>query len=940
MKKIATLIFAIILAGIFFPEKAGAADSETLPFPYIWNSSTGMNDFVGSGTEFDDWQWQSAYSAFRIFSTKNKWPGRYLVSAKPFDFPEGSNGAFTFFYNASADVTINLQIEKDGIFVDASTIDLPGNGKEHVYVTMPFEASGPARLRLEGILTGGNGNCYGSLLIDNINVKSSGADLAAVALLSPRPESKVAAGAPMNVEATFENLSSTDVANPVFCYSTGDDASAVREVFNGTLKGGESVNYSFTTPMVADKTGEIKIKIWIEHNSDIDTSNNTLTSVISTYTPYTYPYNAEFADEGNWQIIDTGADGYTWSFATAEAPGGDKPVLGFAAGYGSYDDYAISPAVVMPAGKSRVSFYYAGISGGTHLTLITGDTPDPSKMTEVLWEQDVNNNFWESVGFAIDLARSGNRYFAFHLTGGSDQVLISDFRVDNSEDLAVREVRFDQPDGFNLSTSTVTIVIANQGLSTQTAIELSYTAGNTAQTAETYQGSILPGETVEYTFKKAVDISDCGEYSLIGRIATPVGDDRFNDARYGKSLNHFENMNVPYINDFDDASKFNRWSFDNSDDKSGWSIRQSTYPYCGTFAYYDGISAYTLRHTNTSDAHADDWAFSECIALEKGEYDFSFFYRNDGETPRDFSLSLGNKPEAAAMTLTLMESEGATMETPEYTKWLGRIEIPESGLYYMGFNATGASGKGSTQIDRIEIRPLTDHQQLPWNADFAKDFASWEQYNPYQTFITWANDETDPSVITLVRPYFEIVPNEHYMTEGFLVSPTLTLEKGREVEISIDYTMAVNNTDVALSLWTGNRNHPGSFVKVSELEKARDFSTFTYRFTPTEADSEFYIALRSNLECSEEDAFSTNIYTYRVKNISASYTDKDSLGSVTADNGLTIKGNTVTVADGSEIEVYSLDGICIARGDGSVSIDAPSGIYIVRTPMNTRKIVL
>ena len=61
---------------------------------------------------------------------------------------------------------------------------------------------------------------------------------------------------------------------------------------------------------------------------------------------------------------------------------------------------------------------------------------------------------------------------------------------------------------------------------------------------------------------------------------------------------------------------------------------------------------------------------------------------------------------------------------------------------------------------------------------------------------------------------------------------------------------------------------------------------------------------------------------------------------MTADDRLTIKGSTVTVTDGSEIEVYSLDGICIARGDGSVSINAPSGIYIVRTPMNTRKIVL
>lgn len=940
MKKIATLIFAITLAGILFPEKAGAADAETLPFPYIWNSSTGMNDFVGSGTTYDDWQWQSAYSAFRIFSTKNKWPGRYLVSAKPFDFPEGSNGAFTFFYNASADVTINLQIEKDGTFVDASTIDLPGNGKEHVYVTMPFEASGPARLRLEGILTGGNGNCYGSLLIEDINIKSSGADLAAVALLSPRPESKIPSGTPLIVEATFENLSSTDVANPVFCYSTGDDATAIRETYNGTLKGGEAVNYTFSAPLLADMAGNTAIKVWVDYSADIDPSNNELKSDLFAYSPFSFPYTADFTGEGYWQIIDTGDDGYTWSFATAEAPSGNKSVLGYAAGYGSYDDYAVSPAVTMPAGKSRVSFYYAGISGGTRLTLLTGDNPDPTRMTEVLWEQDVNNDFWESVGFAIDLPQSGNRYFAFHLTGGSDQVLISDFRIDDSEDLAVREVRFDSPDGFNLSASTVTIVVANQGLTAQSAIELSYTAGNTAHASETYQGTIEPGQTAEYTFKKAADISACGEYSLIGQIVTAVGNDRLNDARYGKSLNHFENMSVPYLNDFNDTSKFNRWSFANSDAKSGWSISQSTYPYCGTFAYYDGISAYTLRHVNTSGAKSDDWAFSECIALEKGEYDFSFFYRNDGETPRDFSLSLGNKPEAAAMTLTLMKSEGATMETPEYTKWLGRIEIPESGLYYMGFNATGASGKGNTQIDRIEIRPLTDHQQLPWNADFAKDFASWEQYNPYQTFITWANDETDPSVITLVRPYFEIVPNEHYMTEGFLVSPALTLEKGREVEISIDYTMAVNNTDVALSLWTGNRNHPGSFVKVCELEKARDFSTFTYRFTPTEADSEFYIALRSNLKCSEEDAFSTNIYTYRVKNISASYTGKDSLGSVTADNGLTIKGSTVTVADGSEIEVYSLDGICIARGDGSVSIDAPSGIYIVRTPMNTRKIVL
>lgn len=922
------LLLVVILTMIFLPSSVRADDY--LPFPYTWDESTSKDDFVAGGTA-EKWSWSSS-GYFQIMAPKNSWPGCYMTSRAPFAFNEGDNVTFSFwYYNAvESELTLSMENETDS-FEEVGKVSLEKTGGSWVYYTITFTTHGPAKLRWEAKLTGGSGNNYGILRLKDINITKASKDMCAVNVSSPLAGTHIAIGTPFKISAQFENISDFDTENPVFCYVV-QNCDTVRESYNGTISAHQAVNYTFSKALEATQaTDSSCLSVWVEGDDDQNHVNDTVkVDNLCYYIPEEFPYHENFEETEHWQIVDGGNDGFTWVFAQGQTFVGNA-FLGYQQSYGSYDDWAISPAVKMPSGKARIAFYYTGLNGGTHLQVLMGTSPDTTTMKEVIWEQDINNGYWDNAYSPIEISQEGNYYFAFHLTGSSDQVMICDFRVNAEEDLCVKDVAFVENSDFDLACSRVKIKIANQGMSTQKDIDVAYEV-NGEISEETIQDEIAPGDVIEYTFEADVDVVDTGTYNLIGRIITLVGTDTINDAKTGIPLKHYAYKTVPYLCDFTNTNAFEQWKFENEDDNSGWSISTSLFPYVGESSYYQGVFAYTLKHENSkSNANqSDDWAFSEGIALPAGTYDLSFFYKNTGDTTQKFALYLGFDNKSTAMSDRLMSSEGYIMTTPEYRKCLRRIQIEQSGYYYLGFRDYSAKGDGSTQIDHIQIMPVEEGLSLPYESDFKTKGDEWEHYNPYQTFLQWTLAEEDSTIMELDRPAWETLPMDHYLTEGLLVSPKLSLEEGRDVKVTVEYTLSTNIPDSTLSLWTSNINNPENFTVVKAFEPASDWGIFSYTFTPTEADKEFYLGFKSNLPCTELDDLSGNVYNYRIRNVSVEYTVADGISSPDEMSDVRINGRTISAENNEFIEVYTVDGNMVGRGYGTVNISSSSGVYIIK----------
>lgn len=187
----ALLVIIAMMTGLAW--SAQAADS--LPYPYMSDEQNPKSDFVGSGTAWDDWKWVDNYNGFQLMTTKNKWPSKYIISTAPVDFPATQESAqLSFWYNASQEVTVYVKHEVDGELVELGSVDLEGSGSNYVYTRIAFQANGPEKIVISAILTGGNGNCYGSLVIRDIQITPAANGDLAIASLDAPFSNRLAAG--------------------------------------------------------------------------------------------------------------------------------------------------------------------------------------------------------------------------------------------------------------------------------------------------------------------------------------------------------------------------------------------------------------------------------------------------------------------------------------------------------------------------------------------------------------------------------------------------------------------------------------------------------------------------------------------------------------------------------------------------------------------------
>lgn len=920
-----------------------------LAFPYTWNENSGANDFKCNL----NYSYDESSDLFFIGGRKTNWRGS--VNTKPIQFPAGSKVTCSFKEYNSPTVTLTAVLDygdrRDTVY--EATLDEVAELTEHQFT---FTADSTAQVVFYSKMQGGF-STYGTLYFGDISFEEATPDLSVSKLLAPCVNRLVQREEGYAVTARYDNKSEFDITNPTLGFTYG--AMKIQETYDGTIKAGESIDYTFATNLDAAYLKTDQLTVWCKADGDVKTENDTLKAEVMIYAVQQFPYTTTF-DEGNdlWSQYNGNGDSYVWGLTSEEGWGN---IAFFPSAPLGSDDWLFAPAVAMPEGKSRLSFYYTGgLMKSQHLRVLMGTEPSPEKMTTVLFDSDVTNNGWLNGYALIDMPEAATRYFAFQTTGKSDQIVIDNISIDRAEDLCINDVAFDTTTGFERTTSAVTISYVNHGLTPQKDITVKYfldsksnpyVAGAEAYAEEVVKATVNPGDTIYYTFAKPADISATEEtYSLMGVIATKVGADQRNDSIVGTSIENWAAKTVPYKQTFDDntvASK--QWTFLTSD--GGTNNHKWLVGYSASSSY---SGTYTLAHQYAVAEDSEDWAISEPIRLKKGSYELSFFYRSDRNWDTDtykqsFRAALGTAATAEAMTTPVFELKDFAIKGNRSKKLNKIIDIAEDGLYYIGFANTLSGKSGHTYIDDVEINEVADGQALPFESDFAAADSVFTKYYPMKILTGWelVEDADGNKVEEVERNSMDNIYNNG--SEGHLVTPRLQLEPNRTVKVTVDYSLtSSSHSDLVINVSGAAVNNPDSLAVLGTLPVTTDgaYTEATVMFDTPAETTPYYIGLRTNTPEEGSDLSKAKyIYTAHVRSIKVEYVASTGINEVTDnDAAIAVIGGKVAISApaGSVLTIADISGRTVATipaNGETISYDASAlrGVYIfkVATPNGT-----
>ncbi len=813
-----------------------------LPYPYTWDTETSKNDFTynqfwGMGWGYDDTQ----FNAFYMTGKATNWMGD--LASLPIDFPTDGKVMCAFDYGTSgADVLLDVVIDYGDSRDTLSQVKLEESTQDFSTAFFSFTAKKAAIVRISASLDA-SWNTYGSIYLRNICFKEASKDLSTKAIVSPTLSQMALSDDPIPVKVTYKNASPIDIVNPTFCYQVGDEV--VRETYEGTVTDGAALTYEFTKPLSVSSAKAITLKAWCEADGDKNASNDSISKDFTFYEALSFPYTTTF-DEGNdnWATVDNNNDGTTWGFYSMTD---GNNVAAFADNYATCNDLLVSPAIVMPEGKARVSFYYSGAyrSGGVELKLYMNTTPT-TEGADLLFDQKITNSGWLNGYHALDINTAGNRYFIFEVTGSGDQIIIDNFKVDAAEDLCINKVAFDTKSGYKKTTSKVTLSYINHGLTPQKNIVVRYYINDLNHYAEeTVTDAVASGDTIYYTFEEEADLStEETVYQLYGQIVTPVGEDTQNDMIQGESVEHYKVAELPYYQSFTDETRNERWTFTSTDTPdSQWQVNNYWFAYDGD---------YDLMHTNYSGEPSDDWAYSECFHLPVGKYDVSLFYRGrtyfaSDDYNQSFEVKMGQDCTPEAMTISVGQSDNEDVYQPAYRKMGKVVEITEEGDYYLGIHSTSVANQGETHIDAVSVKPAEEGLALPFESDFANDSTAWTWYNSNaRNFTKWQVEDGKAALHRTTEDSWNYF-------EGLLVTPKLSLVAGAKVNVEVAYKVTCDADTLSLQLYGGKENNPSAMKVLAKLPTDKD--TYTYEMVPQEDETEYYFGFRTNTNPDDQDTY-------------------------------------------------------------------------------------
>lgn len=191
------------------------------------------------------------------------------------------------------------------------------------------------------------------------------------------------------------------------------------------------------------------------------------------------------------------------------------------------------------------------------------------------------------------------------------------------------------------------------------------------------------------------------------------------------------------------------------------------------------------------------------------------------------------------------------------------------------------------------------------------------------------------------------ISGTNYAAESWLVSPEIDLTKAKKAElvfdglakflggnpmsdyfkvkISIDYTK-----DVKAATWTE--------VTVNGIEESTDGWNF-YTVTPIDLGGYIGKKIRIAFQYISTDS---NAPTFEIDNLSVKGEETSGVVGVAAEGAvkvLGLDGEIAIVGEAADVEVYSLSGAVVAKGNLE-RVSCPQGIYVVKVDGNVQKVIV
>lgn len=815
-----------------------------IPFPYVMNESKSQStDLLSFGIR-TNWMFMPAMEGNdSLFVFVGNAPSPVLGTSC-IDLPEG-RVRISLDYSSTQAVGLEVyRTTNPGIssFREVAGVSpgLSGDGSFHsVSFTVDIEEGGLQSLGFVVKVLPEASSSMLQFIMCNIVIEEAVEDAEIVGVLSPCTDNVFITGKSLPVTVRMNNLGAKDMDDVMLHYQL-DGHPVVSERFGKVLVPGQDTDYTFGQEIQLTSTGKSRLKIWMDAAGDTNHANDTVVHEFTVFESESMPYYTGFEegeDIGEWEVVNSNRDQYMWVPSEYGVRGRNAMCITSVRNV-SHDDMIVSPAIYLTEGDVRFAcFYYLTTDGSTQMDILFGNDNHPDSLNTVVYSDNSETNGWISRSVVVSIREKGYYYFAMRARGTNGSLYMDEVRIDQGIDAGMRSVEFVAREHYNLGMTDVRVSFCNDGVKEIDRFRLSYQVNGGEVVSETVNRKVKPGETFTYTFDRQADLSERKIYNLTGKVEADDDIEDLNDAMY-ISFEHYPNRTLPYSESFDDEAVRYRWENTVADiDGDGvcWIPAGN--------AIYDAYSGGTCLYFSTT-ADADDWIFSECMEIPAGTYEMSFFYRtfkNMADRRESFRIMLGTAQTPESMDIEIVDMKDVSVSDPqEHKKVCSTFTVPESGNYYIGFQAYSKKTNGYIVIDDILIQEPPAGREPFYESDFTNHMDEWTRYRPnsymFDQWKTVSDESKGKDILQL-----EVVRNNE---PSYLVSPLFAVSADTPVDLEVEYSLSTDNDADRLGIYMGTANHPDSIsVLVAELAPA-DVWTSSVHQVSVERDGDYVFAIK------------------------------------------------------------------------------------------------
>lgn len=257
------------------------------------------------------------------------------------------------------------------------------------------------------------------------------------------------------------------------------------------------------------------------------------------------------------------------------------------------------------------------------------------------------------------------------------------------------------PSGHTLTeTETVGIKIVNLGNQVLENFTVGFKVDMQTSVVEIFDGSILPGDTAEYTFREKADFSAVGSFKVKAWVSLPMDVNVKNDTLTNNLLKHLAIRELPFQETFSHADSLKRWTiYDAAKQNGNWSIN----------AYAEGaLGSKGYVQTYSSSKAADLYLISDPLQLDSGFNHLIYYFVGGNMTnPENMEVLYGSSSRVEDMqVLGEVTARNKPNAPPFITVWgqsVHNIELTKSQVIYIAFRLKTSPRTNGFQLDEIRV---------------------------------------------------------------------------------------------------------------------------------------------------------------------------------------------------------------------------------------------